>query len=183
MYLRIYLLLYADDTVLLAESATDLQLALYAMYDYCNLWDLNVNEDSFKVWYVANQRLEIHLIFIIMIKKLDIVDDFSYLGICFNYNANFSKAKRKLVEQARKAMFSVIQKSRKLNLYISIQLQLFDSMIAPILLYSCETWGFENVKIIDQFQLKYYKLILNLKSSTPSCMIYDELGVSLYHYK
>lgn len=75
-------------------------------------------------------------------------------------------------------MFSVIQKSRKLNLPISLQLHLFDTMIAPILLYSSEVWGFENLKMVEQFQLKYCKYILNLKSSTPHCMVYGELGIT-----
>lgn len=55
-------------------------------------------------------------------------------------------------------MFSLIQKCRKLNLPISLQLQLFDTLISPILLYECEVYGFENSQIIEQFQLKFLKL-------------------------
>ena len=47
----------------------------------------------------------------------------------------------------------------------------------PILLYGCEVWGYENLKILDQFQVKFVKLILNLKASTPNCMIYGETGI------
>ena len=36
-YLKLYVLLYADDTVILAESPRELQLALYAMDQYCTL--------------------------------------------------------------------------------------------------------------------------------------------------
>ena len=111
-------------------------------------------------------------------KKLEILNDFSYLGILFNLNGSFCKAKSRLVEQARRAMFSVIQKSRKLNLPISLQLHLFDTMIAPILLYSSEVWGFENLKMVEQFQIKYCKYILNLKPSTSHCMVYGELGIT-----
>ena len=35
VYFRLYLLLYADDTVILAESAAELQASLNAMYLYC----------------------------------------------------------------------------------------------------------------------------------------------------
>jgi hypothetical protein len=48
VYLKLYLLLYADDTTLLAVNKLDLQNGLNAMYDYCKLWDLNVNEDKTK---------------------------------------------------------------------------------------------------------------------------------------
>ena len=37
------MLLYADDTVLLAESAEELQAALNAMFLYCKTWNLSVN--------------------------------------------------------------------------------------------------------------------------------------------
>ena len=181
VYLRIFLLLYADDTVLLAESQIELQRALDAMYDYCCLWDLHVNESKTKV-VVFTKRKPINGIniydFFYNNNKLETVNDFSYLGVQFNYNGNFSKTKARLVEQARRAMFSVINKSRKLGLPISLQLHLFDTMIAPILLYGSEVWGFENLNVIRQFQLKYCKLILGMKLSTPNCMVYGELGIN-----
>ena len=40
-------------------------------------------------------------------------------------------------------MFSVLRKTRKLCLPIDIQLQMFDSMISPILLYGSEVYGFD----------------------------------------
>ena len=109
--------------------------------------------------------------------KLDIVDNFSYLGICFNYNAKFSKTKKLLCDQARKAMYSILKKSRSLFLDIDLQLQLFDAMIAPILLYGSEVWGCEDSSIIAKFQLQYLKLIMSVKKSTPNVMIFGELGV------
>ena len=42
VYLRLFVLLYADDTVILAESHVDLQDALNAMLEYCNMWGLLV---------------------------------------------------------------------------------------------------------------------------------------------
>ena len=151
VYLRIFLLLYADDTVLLAESSSDLQNALIAMYDYCKLWDLQVNEDKTKVVVFSKSKFRQIPDFFYNGKRLEVVDEFSYLGILFNYNGKFHKTKARLVEQARRAMFSVVSKARKLNLPISIQLHLFDTMIAPILLYGSEVWGFENIKSIEQF--------------------------------
>jgi hypothetical protein len=107
---------------------------------------------------------------------LDIVEDFSYLGVKFNYNGKFNKTTKYLCDQARKAMFAVLKKSRTLCLDIDLQLQLFDSMVTPILLYGVEVWGVGNIDIVKQFQLKYLKLIMNVKKSTPSVMVFGELG-------
>ena len=48
-------------------------------------------------------------------------------------------------------------------------------MVTPILLYGCEIWGFENLDSIEKIHLKFCKIILNLKTSTPNFMIYGEL--------
>jgi hypothetical protein len=177
VYLKLYLLLYADDTILLAESRLDLQNGLHAMSDYCKIWDLQVNEDKTKILIFSSHKFNKNNVnFSYNGRELEIVEDFSYLGVLFNFNGKFYKAKKRIVEQARKAMFSVVKKSRKLNLPVSIQLHLFNSMVVPILLYGCEVWGIENLQILEQFQLRFCKLILNLKASTPNCMIYGETG-------
>ena len=38
------------------------------------------------------------------------VDDFDYIGVRFNFNGKFAKNKKKLSDQARKAMFSLMKK-------------------------------------------------------------------------
>ena len=39
-----YILLYADDTVIFAESDSELQAALNARYLCCKTWDIEVKE-------------------------------------------------------------------------------------------------------------------------------------------
>jgi hypothetical protein len=81
-----------------------------------------------------------------------------------------------LVYKGTKAMYEILKRGKCHNLSISCQLDLFDKMVKPILLYGCELWGLSNCNIIERVHLKYCKLLLNLKSSTPNCMIYGELG-------
>ena len=56
------------------------------------------------------------------------------------------------------------------------QLKLFDSVVVPILLYGCEVCGFSNVNLIEKLHLRFCKIILNVKKSAPSNMVYSELG-------
>ena len=65
-------------------------------------------------------------------------EDISYLGITFNYNDSFIKAKNKLVQQAQKALYSGYRKVRNLCIPVDLQLKLFESIVLPILTYSCE---------------------------------------------
>ena len=73
--------------------------------------------------------------------KLDVVFDFVYLGVKFNYNGKCTLAQKYLVEQASKAMYSVLRKSKQMCRPIKMQLELFNTMVVPILLYGAETWG------------------------------------------
>ena len=43
MYLKLFVLLYADDTIVLAESPTQLQSTLDTLFSYCETLKMHVN--------------------------------------------------------------------------------------------------------------------------------------------
>ena len=43
IYLKIFILLYADDTVLMSENVNGMQTMLNIFSEYCNTWKLQVN--------------------------------------------------------------------------------------------------------------------------------------------
>ena len=176
VYFKLYLLLYADDTVVLAESKEQIQAALNSMYFYCQTWKLEVNPSKTKVVIFSKRRVINKPIFTYNGDNIDVVDEFVYLGVTFSNNGNFSKTKLNLVEQGRKAMFSVLRKTRKLSLPIDIQLQMFDGMVSPILLCGSEVYGFEDSSMIESIFLQFYKIILHFKKSASNNILYGELG-------
>lgn len=74
------------------------------------------------------------------------------------------------------ACVPLIGQARRLALPIDTQLELFDTMVAPILLYAGEVWGGGNLNILEKLHLKFCKILLQVKPSTPTCMVYGELG-------
>ena len=140
-FLRIIILMYADDTVLFAESATELQALLNDFVSYCNDWKLTINPDKTKIMVFGERIKKAHNIRIYQ-RILEEVDTFKYLGVLFSKTRSFFKTKQHVAEQARKAMFSLLRKIRYLDLPIDCQINLFDSTILPILTYGCEIWGF-----------------------------------------
>jgi hypothetical protein len=75
---------------------------------------------------------------------IEIGDSYSYHGLVMNYNGSFAKAKSKLIEQARRALFAVYRRIKNQPIPVDLQLTLFDSLVEPILLYGSEVCGFEN---------------------------------------
>ena len=48
-------------------------------------------------------------------------------------------------------MFSVLKKFKKLNLSVDVQLQVFDCMVSPILLYSSGVYGYKNLNLLNHY--------------------------------
>ena len=74
-------------------------------------------------------------------------------------------------------MFEVLKKGKLHNLSIQCQLDLFEKIIKPIFLYGSEIWDFSNNESIERVHLKFCKILLKLKISTPNYLIYRELGL------
>ena len=99
--LKLFLLIYADDIVLFAESALDLQSGLDILKDYCDKWKLIVNTNKTKVMIFRkggrNNNTE-H--FIYNGNAIEIVDKFTYLGIVFSSGGSFRNTYSQLADQA-----------------------------------------------------------------------------------
>lgn len=175
-YLRLMVLMYADDTIIMSNSAEGLQRALDNLQSYCDIWGLNVNSSKTKITIFGNKKTRGNINFNFNKEKLETVDSFKYLGVLFNFNGNFSRCKKMLRDQATKAMFALLNKCRKHTLPVDLQIELFKKTVVPILTYGCEVWGYGCNKILEKVQLKFLKYILCVKTSTPNCMIYGETG-------
>ena len=176
VFLKFFIILYADDTVLLAETADDLQAQLNSFFEYCNTWKMKVNVDKTKVLVFGFGRLPHNLRFSYDNVDIEIVKQFNYLGVIFTKTGNFNFTKKHLSDKALRAMYEVLRFGRQYELSIKGQLELFDRLVKPIMLYGCEVWGFGNNDMLEKIHLKFCKILLNLKSSTPNYMVYGELG-------
>ena len=119
-FLKRYVLLYADDTIVLAETPEDLQIALNNVFSYCKKLYLSVNTSKTKVVIFFRGKVRSHPDFLCGDSVLDVVQDYIGLGTIINYNVAFNIAISKQVSQARRAMFAMSIKARKLQLSIAI---------------------------------------------------------------
>lgn len=175
--LQLYLLLFADDAVLVSETPDGLQRSLDNLHEYCTRWNLNVNIQKTKIvvfrkggglgqiyhWQYAGQEIEI-------------VNSFNYLGILFSCGGSFMQNAKYLSDKALKAMHSLIQITKDVETPVNIMLHLFDSLVASVLNYGCEAWGFLNAECVERIHRKFLKYILNVKISTNNYAVYKELG-------
>ena len=83
---------------------------------------------------------------------------------------------RKQITQANRALFSLKTKRNKFRLPIDIYINLFDTMIMPILLYGCEIWGNENIDMVESFYMKFLRNAIHVHNKTANCMVHGETG-------
>lgn len=53
---------------------------------------------------------------------------------------------------------------------------LFDKTVVPVLTYGCEVWGTSVTDITLKLQRKFHKMVLQLRQSTPTPMLFGETG-------
>jgi hypothetical protein len=133
IYLKIFLVLFADDTVLMSENIDGMQKMLNVFSEYCNTWKLQVNIAKTKAVNIfLKSKVTQNARFLSDNKEFDICESYDYLGILFNFNNNFLNAKKKLVEQAQKAVCSDYYKIRNIKLPLDLQLKIVDTLVSPI---------------------------------------------------
>ena len=182
---KIFVLLYADDIVIFANTQEQLQNSLDLLLEYCNKWKLTINVSKTKVMvFRKGGVLPRNLVFYYNGVVLEIVKEFKYLGIVFTSGGSFSEAQNTLAGQAQKAIFKLNKYLYKFT-YISPKhkLDLFDKLITPILNYSCEVWGFSQANAVERVHLSFCKKLLGVKKSTQNDFIYGEFGRISYQTK
>ena len=172
--LKLFVLLYGDDIIILAENEKGLQLALDKVHQYCTMYTLSVNIGKNKIIVFSRGKVRHSSSFKYRFDVIQVVSDYVYLGITMNYNNKFDKAMKKQLDQGRKAQFSLLVKAKKMLLPIDIQCNLFEKLVFPIMLYGCEIWGAQPLNMLEIFYRKFLKTILHLRPSTPSCMVYGD---------
>ena len=107
---------------------------------------------------------------------IEIVDNYKYLGTFFTKSGSFMYNVKEQYDKAVKAMYSVLSKCKQHNLSLDCQVDMFDRIIQPILLYGCEVWGFTKNALIEKLHMKFCKYILYVNTKTPNSTVYGELG-------
>ena len=155
--LKLFVLLYADDTIILAENEKELQLALDKIHQYCTMYKLSVNIAKRKIIVFSRGKVRRFSSFKYGFDVIEVVSDYVYLGITMNYNNKFDKAMKKQLDQGRKAQFYLLVKAIKMLLPIDIQCNLFEKLVFPIMLpvYGCEIWGAQPLNMLEIFYRKF----------------------------
>ena len=172
---------YADDTVSIASSPSEIIKQIDTMISYGNSLGLEINYSKTKILKIQlNKRFPTDETFSykIGIESIELVDEFKYLGIPFTSNLKWDLAIRTAINRGNTTINAL--KAHNINPFLISQYHhnlLINSKIYGTTLYGAQLWGCYCNDKINEPMINYFKKIFNLPSFTASLLIYKEFDL------
>ena len=95
----------------------------------------------------------------------------------FSSTGKFSGTQQDLADRGLRALFSIQGIAYELiDPKPELLCMLFDRLVLPVILYSCELSGHHTAVAVERVHLKFCKWVLKVSKSTTNEMVYGELG-------
>ena len=139
----VFMLLYADDVVLIANDPDTLQAQLQALEQYCHDWDMDVNLSKTKVvvfrrpgqarlartWQFAGRAVEV-------------ADSYKYLGTIFHETKLLKQASQQLAAAGQRALYAVKSMCYQQDITDpSLRLHFWQQLVLPVVSFGSEIWA------------------------------------------
>ena len=176
--IELFLMLFADDVVLLSDTAVGLQNQLNVLRYESDRLGLEVNLDKTNVmvfrkggflaaiekWWYGNEQIKV-------------TNKYKYLGIVFTTKLSLTTGWLETAKRARRGVLAIIKTMRILNtLDSSLFWKMFDTQIEPILTYGAEVWGLRENKPMERVHTFAIKTFLSVPQHSSNKMCYGESG-------
>jgi hypothetical protein len=177
--LQLFILLFADDVVLLSHSVVGLQCQLNNLGLTSKQLGLTVNMDKSKIIVFRNGGpLASYEKWKYNGERLNVVNEYKYLGVIFSSRLTFSHALEDMASRGKKGVCGILRFLWSLGKNNpQLFFKMFDTQIQPILTYGCEVWGLTaDHTALERVHLFAIKRLLNVSIKTPTVLIYNESG-------
>ena len=185
--------LYADDLVLVSESAEGLQNCLDKLGVYAEQKSLTVNINKSKTMIFNSSGRFIKESFHIKGKRLEPVDAFCYLGFEVKPSGTTTHGSSILLDKSLKALRPLQRAIANFQLPLDLSIKLFHTLIEPIAMYNVENWSiltkkqlenlnadtmsdFIDKSALDTMHRKLLRYILGVNNSSPNLALYGDTG-------
>jgi hypothetical protein len=175
---ELFILLFADDIVLLSQTAMGLQNQIHILVETCKSLQLTINDEKTKVmvfrkggYLGKNEKWKLDG------KELDVVNEYNYLGFLFTTKISMKRGVEALAVKGRRACMGCIKCMFRLNgMHKDSFFRIFDAQVQPVLLYASELWGLHRLDNVEKIHTLACKRFLNVHLRVPNKFVYGELG-------
>ncbi len=193
-HLRLSLLMYADDCVVMAESASQLQALMSCVDEWCCMKGMTISvKKSEVVVFNATRAAARQTSIIVQGKRLPVRDAFKYLGVWFHRTKGTAHHVQKAADRGK---FAIACMNRRLagmavGSNVALSLTLYQSLVLPAMLYGCEVWGpallgtadpATNASPPELVHRNFVKFTLRMRSRTKAWVAFREAGMYPLQY-
>ncbi len=178
--LLVSVLAFADDIVLLAESAEDLQKLINIVHRWSTKWRFIVNPDKSQVVHYRNApKAQTNFTFKLHDDGpvLEKVESYKYLGVYLDEYLTFSMTTSVLSTAGGRALGGMINKYKSLDdLGYNTYTKLYDSLVAPIIDYGSAIWGHKGYENLDKIQNRAIRFFTGVHKFAPILGYVGDMG-------
>ena len=170
--------MFADDIANCAETVIRLQQQLNIIDKFCLSTGMELNLEKTEIIVFRNGgHLRANEKWIFRGQPINVTSVYKYMGLLFTPYLSWVTAQKKLASQAQKSIYAIYGYQEPFGHFnIKQLLQLFDSMVKPILCYGSQVWGYKYSPDIEAIQLSFCKRYLGVKGSTNNSIVLGECG-------
>ena len=174
----IAILLYADDIVLVANDAQELQDMLNILNDWCLLNSVYVNSSKSNIVHFRPQSIDrTSFKFMCGRQILTVIDKYKYLGVMLNEFVDFSLTAKMVAQSASRALGLLIAKCKSIGgMPYDVFTKLYDSMVWPVISYGAAVWGDRSYACINAVQNRAMRFFLGTGKYTPNAAVSGDMG-------
>ena len=169
-----------DDLLILFETENGLKTMLKNLMSYTEENSMQVNLDKTKCMIFNKTGRLIRRTFYFGDTKLEMVNEYRYLGLLVTPSFNITTALVDLRDRGLRAYGALKAKlGISFRNHVPTTLYLFDSLIKPIILYASDFWATLNLpqnNPVEVFHRKFCKQLLGVHTQTTNLAVYLELG-------
>ena len=186
-------LLYADDLVILSTDEMDLQDKLNKLVDFCDEWQLEINEEKSKIIEMRKRGSGRGESMLIKEKyMIEYVAEYKYLGVVITEKGYNKTSVTNIKDRSLKAIFKLCGALSHCYVRPKFRLSLFDKVIKPIACYGGEilgqymwrqrfldkdtAWKRLDENDIEKVHRKFGRITLSVHSKTSNAATMGELG-------
>ena len=190
---RLSLLIYADDTAILANSAEELQQLLTSVDSWCCTHGMTISIVKSEVM-VFNCKSPAQLVNVsVQGKRLPVSKVFKYLGVWFHFQKGAAHNVQKAATRGKFAIACMHRKLYELDVgsNVNLSLKLYNSLVLPAMMYGCEVWGTcalgcrapaESDVLPERVHRNFIKFTLKMRHRTKAWVAFREAGMYPLQY-
>ena len=182
----LYLLLYADDLVLIAPNEQSLQKMIDCLHTWSVKWRVSINFNKSNIIHFRKiRKCETEVQFVMGEQEINKTPNYKYLGIILDEHLKFTKATDTIAASAQRALGSIVSKYKSYrDMGYKTYSTLFSAGVLPILNYCCPAWYFCDNPKLEQVQTRAMRVCLGVHRFAPiNGLIGDKGWLPLNHMR